>query len=290
MPRPKGSKNKKERKPYSQAERQRRSDAYHRRREQQSQPAQPPQQQQQQQQPPRIRSFAPSQSQVSAFLNPLLKTKAPVRDSSSSSGGSRRNEYENDEVDVDSDDEYDEEVEEASSSSSSSTITSSSSSSSSSSKRRKTAAYENEEGMPEEKEEGQQPAAVNPPDVHANLDDEAQVDDDNNGPGVMKELLRAVHARLKKETHKDFTEERWLLGISKSNDWWLRVERLEVDKVFERLQIQPSLMEYFVIVKLIISFVLIISSLSSCRTTPAPTSSVSFGSCRSSSDFYCRGD
>ena len=88
MPRPKGSKNKKERKPYSQAERQRRSDAYHRRREQQSQPAQPPQQQQQQQQPPRIRSFAPSQSQVSAFLNPLLKTKAPVRDSSSSSGGS----------------------------------------------------------------------------------------------------------------------------------------------------------------------------------------------------------
>ena len=58
----------------------------------------------------------------------------------------------------------------------------------------------------------------------------------------MKELLRAVHARPKKETHKDFTEERWLLGISKSNDWWLRVERLEVDKVFERLDIQPSLM------------------------------------------------
>ena len=99
--------------------------------------------------------------------------------------------------------------------------------------------------MPEEKEEGQQPAAVNPPDVHADLDDEAQVDDDNNGPGVMKELLRAVHERLKKETHKDFTEERWLLGIFNSNDWWLRVERLEVDKVFERLDIQPSLMEYY---------------------------------------------
>ena len=144
--------------------------------------------------------------------------------------------------------------------------------------------------MPEEIEEGQQPAAVNPPDVHANLDDEAQVDDDNNGPGVMKELLRAVHARLKEETHRNFAGEKWLLGIFESNDWWLRVERLEVDKVFERLQIQPSLMEYFVIVKLIISFVLIISSLSSCRTTPAPTSSVSFGGCRSSSDFYCRGD
>ena len=131
---------------------------------------------------------------------------------------------------------------------------------------------------------------MNPPDVHANLDDEAQVDDDNNGPGVMKELLRAVHARLKEETHRDFAGEKWLLGIFESNDWWLRVERLEVDKVFERLQIKPSLMEYFVIVKLIISFVLIISSLSSCRTTPAPTSSVSFGGCRSSSDFYCRGD
>ena len=144
--------------------------------------------------------------------------------------------------------------------------------------------------MPEEKEGGQQPASVNPPDVHADLDDEAQVDDDNNGPGVMKELLRAVHARLKEETHRDFAGEKWLLGIFESNDWWLRVERLEVDKVFERLQIQPSLMEYFVIVKLIISFVLIISSLSSCRTTPAPTSSVSFGGCRSSSDFYCRGD
>ena len=93
MPRPKGSKDlkKRRRKPMSQAEKQRRSDAYHQRRGQQSQPAQPPQQQQQQQQPPRIRSFAPSQSQVSAFLNPLLTTKAPVRDSSSSSGGSRRN-------------------------------------------------------------------------------------------------------------------------------------------------------------------------------------------------------
>ena len=131
-------------------------------------------------------------------------------------------------------------------------LPSSSSSTSSSSKRRKTAAYENEESKleekdeeKEEKEEGQQPAAVNPPDVHADLDDEAQVDDDNNGPGLMKELLRAVHARPKKETHKDFTEERWLLGISKSNDWWLRVERLEVDKVFERLDIQPSLMEYY---------------------------------------------
>ena len=99
--------------------------------------------------------------------------------------------------------------------------------------------------MPEEKEEGQQPAAVNPPDVHADLDDEAQVDDDNNGPGVMKELLRAVHARLKEETHRDFAGEKWLLGIFESNDWWLRVERLEVDKVFERLQIQPSLMEYY---------------------------------------------
>jgi len=93
----------------------------------------------------------------------------------------------------------------------------------------------------EEDEEGQQPAAVNPPDVHANLDDEAQVDDDNNGPGVMKELLRAVHARLKEETHRDFAGEKWLLGIFESNDWWLRVERLEVDKVFERLKIQPSL-------------------------------------------------
>ena len=130
---------------------------------------------------------------------------------------------------------------------------------------------------------------MNPPDVHANLDDEAQVDDDNNGPGVMKELLRAVHARLKEETHRDFAGEKWLLGIFESNDWWLRVERLEVDKVFERLQIQPSLMEYFVIVKLIIFFVLIISWLCSCRTTSAPTSSVSFGGC-SSSDFYCRGD
>ena len=43
---------------------------------------------------------------------------------------------------------------------------------------------------------------------------------------------------------RNFAGEKWLLGIFESNDWWLRVERLEVDKVFERLQIQPSLTDF----------------------------------------------
>ena len=105
------------------------------------------------------------------------------------------------------------------------------------------------DSMEEQQEEGQEqqqyPATVEPPNVEADLDEEAQVDDDNSGPGVMKVFLRAVHAELKEETKDDFTGEKWLLGIFKANNWWLRVERLEADNVLERLNLEPSLIEYY---------------------------------------------
>ena len=69
----------------------------------------------------------------------------------------------------------------------------------------------NGEQKEQEQEQGPATPTLDPPDVEADLDDEGQVDDDNTGPGVMKEFLRAVHGRLKAETRSDFVGEKWLL-------------------------------------------------------------------------------
>ena len=50
----------------------------------------------------------------------------------------------------------------------------------------------------------------------------------------------AAHKRLAVELKSDFNGEKWLLGAAKAGNWWLRAERLNADKILERLGILDS--------------------------------------------------